>query len=276
MTKDLKLINQFALSIRQDVLSLAYKCNGPAHIGGSLSIAEILAVLYGKVLRLDPKNPNWTDRDRFILSKGHAVLALYAALCKVGFFDRETLFTFKVNGSDLIAHPVMNSHLGIESSNGSLGHGLSFSTGIAAALKKKSMVGNVYVLLGDGECEEGSVWEAAMLARKLDLENLTCIIDSNGMQSDGPVSSINSHEWLEKRWQSFGWETENVDGHNASDLVDALSKPRSTNPRAIIARTVKGKGVSFMEHNNVWHHNRITEDFFRIAMNELENDSAGY
>lgn len=261
---------QMALEIRRDILEMAYECKGPAHLGGALSIADILSVLYGKILNINPKDPLWLDRDRFILSKGHGVLAFYAALHHAGFFSKETLSTFKVNGSDLIAHPVMNMDLGIESSNGSLGHGLSFSVGIALALKKKRSQSRVYVLLGDGECEEGSVWEAAMLASKLQLNNLICVIDCNGLQSDGPVSRINTDEWLVKRWESFGWETDLIDGHNVGQLIDSLSNPANLSPRAVVARTIKGKGISFMENNNAWHHNRITEESFYSAMEELD------
>lgn len=268
-------VDDLALKIRREILKLAFNCKGPAHLGGALSIADILAVLYGVILNVDPKNPTWQDRDRFILSKGHGVLALYAALHHVGFFHEDTLSTFKTNGSDLIAHPVLNMELGIESSNGSLGHGLSFSAGIALALKKKRSHSKVFVLLGDGECEEGSVWEGAMLSSKLELGNLVCIIDSNGLQSDGPVSSINNHEWLIKRWEAFGWESESVDGHNIEDLRKSLSKQSDSRPRVIVARTIKGRGISFMEDNNVWHHNRITEGYFRLAMKELDNVNSG-
>lgn len=260
---------QAAIEIRKDILKMAFDCKGPAHLGGALSIADILSVLYGKIMNFDPENPLWFDRDRFILSKGHGVLAFYAALHHAGFFSKETLSTFKVNGSDLIAHPVMNMDLGIESSNGSLGHGLSFSVGVALALKKKRKKSRVYVLLGDGECEEGSVWEAAMLASKLQLDNLVCIVDCNGLQSDGPVSRINTDEWLVKRWESFGWKTDLVDGHNVSQLIDSLSSPVDQLPRVLVARTIKGKGISFMENNNAWHHNRLTEESFHSGMEEL-------
>lgn len=268
-------VSDLALKIRREILKLAFNCKGPAHLGGALSIADILAVLYGAILNVDPKNPTWQERDRFILSKGHGVLALYAALHHVGFFQGDTLSTFKTNGSDLIAHPVLNMELGIESSNGSLGHGLSFSAGIALALKKKRSHSKVFVLLGDGECEEGSVWEGAMLSSKLELGNLVCIIDSNGLQSDGPVSSINNHDWLIKRWEAFGWESESVDGHNIEDLSKSLSKQSDSRPRVIVARTIKGRGISFMEDNNLWHHNRITEDNFRLAMKELDDVDSG-
>lgn len=270
MSREDEELVQAATEIRKDILKLAFDCNGPAHLGGALSIADILSVLYGRIMNFNPENPLWLDRDRFILSKGHGVLAFYAALHRAGFFSKETLSTFKVNGSDLIAHPVMNMDLGIESSNGSLGHGLSFSVGIALALKKKRSRSRVYVLLGDGECEEGSVWEAAMLASKLQLDNLVCIVDCNGLQSDGPVSRINTAEWLVKRWESFGWKTDLVDGHNVSQLISSLLNPEDLFPRVIVARTIKGKGISFMENNNTWHHNRLTEESFYSGMEELD------
>ena len=163
--------------------------------------------------------------------------------------------------------------IGIESTNGSLGHGLSFGAGVAMAMKKKGNASRVYVLVGDGECEEGSVWEAALFSAKHNLANLTCIVDSNGLQSDGKVSDFNSTEWLEKRWSAFGWKTKIVDGHSIESLIQSLSITSVLSPLAIIAKTTKGKGVSFMENNNSWHHNRITEDAYLEALKELRDGS---
>lgn len=251
---------------------MAFSCEGPAHLGGALSMVEIIVALYGSALRFDSNNPYWEDRDRFILSKGHGVLAFYACLAEFGFFPKDNLATFKKNGSDLIAHPVMNMSLGIESSNGSLGHGISFATGISWALRKKLKNNHTYVLLGDGECEEGSVWEAAAAAGKFCLNNLTAIVDANGLQSDGPVVSTNNAQQIADKFKASGWTSVIVDGHDFGELCLALSlAENSIAPRAIVANTVKGKGISFMENNNAWHHNRLTEENYLIATKELSN-----
>lgn len=261
--------------MRLNVLELAFKCDGPAHLGGALSIIEVLAVLYGEVLRHDPSNKCWDRRDRFILSKGHGVLAYYAALYQTGYFSKEILQTFKQNGSDLIAHPVMNMGLGIESSNGSLGHGLSMSVGIAWGLRQKNLDSRVYTLIGDGECDEGSVWEAAMSASRLRLDNLTAIIDCNGFQSDGPVAAGSDVDALRQKWVAQGWVVEVVAGHEVSDLLRVINKinlhAKLGQPRAVIALTEKGHGVSFMQQNNLWHHNRLTESLFEQAKKEIAN-----
>ncbi len=259
---------------RLDIIDLAYRCEGPAHIGGALSIVEILSVLYGSIMRHNPKDPHWENRDRFILSKGHGVLAFYSVLHQCGYFSRDKLLTFKKDGSDLIAHPVMNLELGIESSNGSLGHGLSMAVGIAWALNQKGVNSQVFTLIGDGECDEGSIWEAAMSASRLHLNNLTAIIDCNGFQSDGPVQDDSLPKSLNDKWKAFGWDAEIVDGHNLEELLLALrhSSQRTSRPRVIIAKTRKGSGVSFMENDNSWHHNRLTKATYDLARSELIND----
>lgn len=272
--KDSALV-ELSKRLRLTVLEMAYRCDGPAHLGGALSIVEILAVLYGNVIKHNPANPFWEGRDRFILSKGHGVLAYYASLFHAGYFSKEILDTFKQNGSDLIAHPVMNLQMGIESSNGSLGHGLSMSTGIAWGLKFKQSNAHVYTLLGDGECDEGSVWEAAASASRFELSNLTAIIDCNGFQSDGVVSNDNLAEALGSKWKSLGWQVSSVPGHSISELLNVFSKNRRSytnkKPTAILALTEKGHGVSFMRQNNFWHHNRLTENLFNKAREEVVN-----
>ena len=267
---DTMKINEMALRMRKNILDVSLLCKRSVHMGGGLSLVEILATLYGAVLKYDIKNPYWDERDKFILSKGHGVLAFFSALYEVGFINRETFFSFQTNESDLIAHPVMNIPLGIESSNGSLGHGLSLGIGIAMASRRKNINSKTYVLLGDGECNEGSVWEAIMAAAHYKLNNLVAIVDFNGFQSDGESKTvIDSGNFLEK-WQSFGWEAEEVDGHNVQELFNALTTKKTRDlPKAVIARTVKGKGVSFMENNNDWHHNRLTEASYNKAMEEL-------
>ena len=264
-------INKMAAKMRKNILDVSLSCNRSVHMGGGLSLVEILATLYGSVLKYDTTKPHWEERDRFILSKGHGVLGYFSALHEVGFIDKKTFFTFQTNGSDLIAHPVMNLPLGIESSNGSLGHGLSLGIGIAMASRKKNTSNKTYVLLGDGECNEGSVWEAIMAAAHYKLNNLIAIVDLNRFQSDGESKTvIDSGKFLEK-WQSFGWEAEEVDGHDVKQLFTALTTNKTPDlPKVIIAHTIKGKGVSFMENNNDWHHNRLTKSGYNNAMAELE------
>jgi len=266
-------LTELSRDFRKKIFELAFKSDGPSHLGGGLSMVEIFSVLYGSILRYDPKNPEWENRDRFILSKGHGVLPFFIALHYAGFISKEELYTYKKNESHLISHPVMNLRLGMESSNGSLGHGLSMAVGISLALKRKgNLTSRVFVVLGDGECNEGSVWEASMSAAHFKLDNLIAIVDYNKLQSDGNSDTIMDIGVLEKKWESFGWEVISLDGHDINALKDALNKTAgvsSTKPRVIIAHTVKGKGVSFMENNNAWHHNRLTQTTFEQALAEL-------
>lgn len=263
-------IVQLARKLRIQILNLAFKSDGPSHLGGGLSMVEIFAVLYGKILKYDIANPYWEDRDRFILSKGHGVLPFFVALNHAGFISDEDLYTYKKNDSHLISHPVMNMEMGMESSNGSLGHGLSMSVGIGLALKKRlNSRSRIFVVLGDGECNEGSVWEAAMSAAHYKLENIVALVDVNKYQSDGLGDDIMQIGSLEKKWKSFGWDVSVVDGHDVSSLIDVLSVTSKETPRVILANTIKGKGVSFMENNNTWHHNRLTQATFEQAINEL-------
>jgi transketolase len=256
---------------RIQLLELAFKSDGPSHLGGGLSMVEIFSVLYGSVLKYDPKNTEWEKRDRFILSKGHGVLPFFVALHNAGFISQELLYTYKKNESDLISHPVMNLELGMESSNGSLGHGLSMAVGISIALKKRNnFESRVFVVMGDGECNEGSVWEASMSAAHFRLDNLIAIVDYNKFQSDGHSEIVMDIGLLEKKWESFGWDVISLDGHDIFALNDALiHKGTNLKPKVIIAHTIKGKGVSFMENNNTWHHNRLTQTTFEQAIAEL-------
>jgi transketolase len=250
-----------ATRMRRRALGMAFGA-GPlgAHIGPALSIMEICAVLYGAVMKLDPRDPSSPDRDRFLLSKGHGSLALYTALAEAGFFPVEELDTFETPESFLTGQPAMNLAKGIEISSGSLGLSLSLGVGIAIAGKKSGRSYRTYVLMGDGECNEGTVWEAAMSAAHFKLPNLVAIVDANGMQSDGPCASVLDMGSHEEKWRSFGWDAVRVDGHDVGALFQAFTAPRggSERPLAVIASTVKGKGVSFMESNNEWHHNRLT------------------
>jgi transketolase len=243
---------------------------GPAgaHVGGGLSMMEIMSVLYFGVLRYDVQNPLWEQRDRFILSKGHGALAFYAALSLAGFIEERDLATFKSNGTFLTGHPHMDLKRGIEFSSGSLGQGLSLGVGSALALKSRANeVSRVFVLVGDGEINEGSIWEAAMSAAHFELSNLVAIVDNNGLQYDGTTRDVMGMGDLAAKWESFGWIARTVDGHNVIALLDALQAP-ADKPLAIIARTIKGKGVSFMEHNRAWHHSRLTQAQFEQAMAE--------
>lgn len=245
--------------------------NVGAHIGGTLSMIEIMSVLYLGVMKYDIKNPLMEKRDRFILSKGHGVIAQYAALKEAGFLTDEDLLTFKKNETQLYAHPSMNLKMGIEFSSGSLGQGLSLGVGTALALKQKNNTSSrVFVLLGDGECDEGSVWEAAASANHYQLSNLVAIVDKNNLQYDGQTKEILSMDPLEEKWKSFGWKVLSINGHSEKDLLTALNSDSST-PIAIIANTVKGKGVSFMEDNVLWHNNRLTDKQLIQAMEEQED-----
>lgn len=265
--------NYFKISkrLRQTIIDCAYNCGQSAHLGGALSIVDLLTVLYSDFLQFDANNPRWENRDIFILSKGHTVLAYLAALHEFGFIDTETLNTFQTNGSKLIAHPIKHLDYGIESSNGSLGQGISYACGMAIGFKKRSMKNKVFCILGDGECNEGSVWEAAQLASELCLDNLVVIIDQNGKRNDGDTS-YGAHLNLEKMWRGFGWNTVPIDGHDFNEIAEAYQEAikAQTRPYAIVANTVKGKGFSFMENNNDWHHNRITEKSYLECMKELE------
>lgn len=256
--------------MRRKILDAGFECGGSAHLGGGLSMVEIMAVLYGRILRYNAKNPRWAGRDRFILSKGHGVLGYYPALLAAGLIDEATYKTFKTDGTDLIAHPVMNLDLGIESSNGSLGQGLSMGIGVAVAARRKQADFRTFVYLGDGECNEGSVWEAAMLAAHLGLTNLTAVIDHNGLQSDGASADILDNANLSACFAAFGWDVVDVGGHDIPALIEAFERPHAEGkPKAVVARTVKGKGVPFMENDNAWHHARLTRAQYAEALAAL-------
>jgi transketolase len=271
---DVGELQEMAKRMRRNVLAMTLAA-GPsgAHVGSALSIIEICAVLYGRVMQIDPQRPFWAERDRFLLSKGHGSLGLYTALAEAGFFTTADLSTFEAPESLLSGQPAMCVERGVEVSSGSLGLGLSIGIGIALAARKHQRRYKSYVLMGDGECNEGSVWEAAMAAAHFQLDTLTSVIDANGLQSDGACSMVMDMGGHEAKWKSFGWETRCVDGHDVAALLDAFTRTRAeaNRPLAIIAATVKGKGVSFMENNNDWHHNRLTQAQYDAAMQELKN-----
>lgn len=264
-------IEQMARLMRRKILDISHSCNLSAHLGGGLSMVDIMATLYGSVLRVDPAQPRWPERDRFILSKGHGVLGFFSALLAAGFITEAQFQSFQTNESDLIAHPVMNLDLGIESSNGSLGQGLSMGVGLALAGRKKGLGYKTYVMLGDGECNEGSVWEAVMSAAQLRLDTLVAVVDYNKLQSDGDSRVILDLQDLAAKFRSFGWHALEVDGHDVPALQAAFAAPTPPGlPKVLVAHTVKGKGVSFMENNNEWHHNRLTKANYERALAELE------
>jgi len=259
------------IEMRRDILrmALAAKREG-GHLGGSLSAVEILAALYGGGMHFDPKCPADETRDRFIFSKGHGVMAQYAAFRQIGLLTDEQMFTYKQAGSVVTAHPSLNPSLGMEFASGSLGQGLSQGVGVALALKrKKNLVSRVFVLLGDGECDEGSVWEAAMSSASYKLDNLVAIVDKNGLQYDGDTEKVLALDNLAAKWSAFGWNVLDVDGHDVIKLIEAFSR-RCDKPLAVIAHTVKGKGISFMENVPAWHHSVLTQRQFDEAMAELE------
>ncbi|MDQ7794216.1 MAG: transketolase [bacterium] len=226
---------------------------GSGHPGGSLSAVEILVSLYFRVLRVKPGEPDWSDRDRFILSKGHAAPALYACLAERGYFDPAELLTLRRTGSRLQGHPDRTLTPGVEASTGSLGQGLSLAVGMALAGQLDGASWRVFTLLGDGESQEGQVWEAAMAAAHYRLENLTAFLDHNRLQIDGPVTEVLSPEPVAEKWEAFGWRVLAVDGHDPAAIIEACRSPAGGRPTMIVAETVKGKGVSYMEGRAEWH-----------------------
>ena len=270
----IKNIKNFAFQVRKNILEMAVAAGASsAHFGGALSITEIVSTLFAYQMKIDKKNPKWEERDRFILSKGHACLAYYAALCEVGYISNDELKTFEQNDTNLLGHPVINRDLGIDFSNGSLGMGLSLGIGVAIASKKKKKNFNVYVIVGDGECNEGSIWEAAMAAPNFNLDNLYVIIDKNNFQQTGSNKEIMNVGNLKDKWSSFGWHTVELDGHNIQELYNFFKESKKIDkPKAIIANTIKGKGFSFSENNNDWHHSILSKSFYEKAIKELKKE----
>ncbi len=260
-------LNAVCKRVRRSLVETVYRAKS-SHIGTGLSMVEALVVLYFEVLKVDPQKPADPNRDKFILSKAHGSAALYATLAERGFFDSKLLKEYCADGGRLPGHLDRLSVPGIETSGGSLGHGLGVGLGMALANKIDNNPGRIFVLLGDGECNEGSVWEAFMLAPQLKLRNLIVLIDFNFIQSLGRTNEIIDQSNLKERLQSFGWESENVDGHNIGALSEAILAPQKR-PRALVMQTIKGKGISFMEDKLLWHYRSPNEDEFRRAMEEL-------
>jgi transketolase len=263
------LIN-FSKFIRISSLKMTSQ-GGSSHIGSVFSIADILSVLYGSFLKIDPHNPQWVDRDRFILSKGHAGAGVYAALAYSGFFDQSILLNHYQNGSNLSGHVSHKNIPGVEFSTGSLGHGLPVSVGMALAAKIDNKSHRVVCLLSDGECDEGSNWEAFLLASHHKLDNLIAIIDFNGLQSIKSTTETLNLEPFEDKLTAFGWRVIDIDGHSHVDIEKALNINTQGKPKLLIARTIKGKGVSFMENNILWHYRSAKDKEYELALDELKN-----
>ena len=273
-----------ASQVRADCIRAVYHAKG-GHIGGPLSCADILVALYFRILNIRPEEPDWPDRDRFILSKGHSSVALYATMAARGYFDREELETFDAIDSRLQGHPDMTRLPGLDMSTGSLGQGLSPGMGMALGARRLGKSWHTWVVLGDGECQEGQIWEAAFVAARYNLDNVTAILDFNGLQQYGwPGDTIthrlppwSSAEGMAARWQAFGWNTLQIDGHNFEQILGACeaAKAHRGQPTIIIASTVKGKGVSFMSGAFEWHAKVPSSDELAWAMRELEQEVEG-
>lgn len=270
MSLDFEKLKKIACDIRIDIIRETYHA-GSGHPGGSLSAADILTVLYFHEMNINPDDPKMEGRDKFVLSKGHATPVLYATLAHRGFFPKEELVTFRKLGSMLQGHPDMKKVPGVEMSTGSLGQGFSASVGMAIANKLNKSPARVYAMLGDGELQEGLIWEAALAAAHYKLDNLTAIIDWNGLQIDGKNDEVMRVAPIDEKFKSFGFHVINIDGHNMEEIVNALKEARETKgrPTAIIAKTSKGKGVCFMEDNAGWHGKAPNADEARSAVAEL-------
>ena len=263
-------LQQIAKKIRKGIIEAVYS-NQSGHPGGSLSIADIMAVLYFNEMKIDPQNPDWEDRDRLVLSKGHCAPALYSALANRGFFDVEELQTFRNINSRLQGHPDKKHIPGVDMSTGSLGQGLSAANGMAISAKMDKKGYRVYCILGDGEIEEGQIWEAAMAANKYKLDNLCVIVDNNNLQIDGTIEEVMSSYPIDEKFRSFGFQVIHIDGHDIDEIMKAFEVAREIKgkPTCIIAKTIKGKGVSFMENQVGWHGKAPNKEEYEHAMKEL-------
>lgn len=265
-------LKQIAIELRKSAITMIYEAQS-GHPGGSLSAADIVTALYFKEMNIDPANPKWEDRDRFVLSKGHVCPILYAALGKLGYFPKEYLHKLRQEGSILQGHPDMKKCPGIDISTGSLGQGLSCAVGMAIAGKRDNRDYRVFAMVGDGECDEGQIWEAVMAGYKYKLDNLIVFVDNNKLQLDGTCDEIMPNIDLGKRFEAFGYEVFYIDGHNMEEIVATLDKIRTSHnnlPKAIIADTIKGRGVSFMENQLGWHGVAPNDKEYKQAMEELD------
>ena len=267
---NVEALKKIALEVRKGIIDEVYSAKS-GHPGGSLSIADILTVLYFNVMNVDEEKPHDQNRDRLVLSKGHAAPALYSVLAQKGYFDKELLKTFRKIGSNLQGHPDMNKVPGVDMTTGSLGQGVSSAVGMAIASKMDKAGCKVYCILGDGEIEEGQVWEAINTAAKYKLDNLCLIVDNNNLQIDGEIEKVGGMNNITERFMSFGCNVINIDGHNMDNIIDAFTTAKQTKgkPTVIIAKTIKGKGVSFMENKAEWHGKAPSEEEYNMAMEEL-------
>ena len=274
-SSEIKQLKILAAKARQGAILGTFHAKS-GHPGGSLSAADIFTYLYYKEMKVDPKNPKWEDRDRFVLSKGHCCPSLYAVLALKGYFDWDELTRLRHVGAMLQGHPDMKGTPGIDMSTGSLGQGVSAACGMALAGKLDNKDYRVYTVLGDGEVEEGQVWEAAMFASHNKLDNLVLFVDQNGLQIDGAVEDVAGIEPLDKKFEAFGFEVIKIDGHDFEQIKSALDKARTVKgkPTAILAKTVKGKGVSFMENKASWHGTAPNDEQYAQAMQELQAELA--
>ncbi len=263
-------LNLIAYNIRKSAVSAVFHA-GSGHPGGSLSISDIMAVLYFDEMRIDPNNPDWADRDRFVLSKGHCAPALYATLAEKGYIPKEDLVTLRKTSSYLEGHPDKKKIRGVDMSSGSLGQGISAANGMALAAKLDKKDYRVYTILGDGEIQEGQVWEAAMFAAHYKLDNLVAFVDHNGLQIDGPITEVMSPEPISNKFEAFGWHVIDIDAHDVEAIKNALDEAKTVKgkPTAIVAKSTKGKGVSFMENNVSWHGAAPNAEQYAVAEAEL-------
>ena len=266
---DIATLERISKEIRHQLITISCKAQS-AHLAGSLSCVDLLVALYWRTLRVDGANPSDPDRDRLLFSKGHAICALYVVLARRGFFPQADLETYNQPGSHLPEQPSPGCAPGVEWATGSLGHGLGVGLGMALSAKIHNGPSRSFVLMSDGECQEGSVWEAAMLAPRLQLDNLVALVDFNKWQATGRSCEVMQMEPLKEKWEAFGWQCREVDGHNLTEIVAALASPPETGrPLAIVAHTVKGKGASFMEDDNNWHYRSPTPEEVEQARLEL-------
>ncbi len=264
-------LQKLAAKVRRHTIEMTHKAKA-SHVGSSLSMVELLVVLYKKILRVKPEDPNWPERDRFILSKGHGCASFYALLAEIGFFPVNWLDTFYQDGSKLPGHATHTYVPGVEISTGSLGHGLSVATGMALAAKRDKKPYRVFCMLSDGECDEGSTWEPALFAPQHRLDNLIAIVDYNKIQSLGTVKEVMDLDSLAAKWRAFGWAVREIDGHDIDAIASTLSSLpfEPERPSCLIAHTVKGKGVSFMENKLLWHYRSPQGEEYTAAVAELE------
>ena len=269
--KEIKRLKEMCKSVREDIVTMTHDA-GSGHPGGSLSAVEIMTALYfGGIMQVDPENPDWEDRDRFILSKGHVAPVVYSVLARRGFFPVSAMKTLRRMGSILQGHPHMDSTPGLDCSAGSLGQGLSVANGIAMAFRKKQKKQRVYCLMGDGELQEGQIWEAAMTAPQHKLDNVCAIVDYNHVQLDGTIEEIKDLGDLALKWKAFGWNVIETDGNDIASVMDAfeLAKTIKGRPSLILAHTIKGKGVSFMENDCNWHGTAPDDEQLAAALKEI-------